>query len=235
MSVGAEVPPKGWAVAGKTGYLSHDCYNHAAALNYAYEDTSAGITILVDCDICVLYHGWDQLVVNQCRRSKVFGTAYRKGANYQNFPNVFFFAFPIELKNVLDLDFIPSVSSGESPDRVVLSSSGQAKRYGKKAGDQLKCDTGYRIADQCYKAGIEGVAMECIEQTDKRSQLPYVNDRHREMCLEKPTHMAEWHYDGKLFCTHKQASRNHPLDGEYGKAWKQKIDEFTMERDGAGL
>ena len=33
-------------------------------------------------------------------------------------------------------------------------------------------------------------------------------------------------YDGKVFTTHKQASRVHPLKDTWGKAWKDRIDLY---------
>ena len=43
--------------------------------------------------------------------------------------------------------------------------------------------------------------------------------------------MAEWHYEGKLFGTHKQAGTNHSLTkSNWGRAWKNRIDLYTQEK-----
>jgi hypothetical protein len=235
-SVGCERAPDGWEKAlDATDDLGHNCKNHADAMNQAYRlvGEDDGIILFVDADMCVLYKDWDLVLCNVLDVVDIFGTAFGDDSlQYHNFPNVFFFAFNSRIKKRLpELCFDPIISNnGESPARLCLSDEKIANVYGKSKGDILKCDTGCSLPEQCRD--IDRLSMPRVLGRDANSQLPYKDLKQKLFCNSKPLHMAEWHYNCKLFVTHKQASRNHPLDGKWGKVWKDRIDLYTKKEYG---
>ena len=62
--------------------------------------------------------------------------------------------------------------------------------------------------------------------TSKYSQLTFEDEQHKELCMQHPRHMSEWHYNGKLFGSHRHASRAFSMNSELGNAWKRKIDLY---------
>lgn len=235
-SVNAERLPDNWDCVGNSRDCKQNSMNHAAAMYEALKYIDSKITIFVDADICVLYDGWDNVIVNALDYRQVFGTAYGAGLNYQNFPNVFFFCFRSKLLKSINLDFNPLIQkNSESPVRYQITRRDEEIAYCKKIGDIIKCDTGYKLPLIFSRAGIVADYMPRVLGSEKGSLLPYVNEENKKFCEQKPEHMAEWHYKGKLYLTHKQASRSHALNSEWGIAWKKRIDKFTNEKCGVTL
>jgi hypothetical protein len=111
----------------------------------------------------------------------------------------------------------------------------EAEDFNRKVGDQMKCDTGWKLPLLIRSKGHTGKSMPHVLGKSKRSQLPFTSDEQRKTCLKKPEHMTEWHYGDKLFGTHKQASRNHPLTGDWGKIWVSRINAYTQKEYGVTL
>jgi len=233
-SVGSKRIPDGYKFECQTGDVGHNSSNHAQALNEAYRYVDHDIAIYVDSDMAVLYPGWDDVVVKELERYHCFGTAYDDPIKYQNFPMVYFFAFRSEILNTVYLDFRPDIVPGsDKPVRFKLP-AGKAEYFGKKPGEIIKCDTGWKIPEIMKKAGFTGSCMKPVPMTSKYSQLPFENEKHKNFCMQKPTHHCEWLYNGRLFTTHKQASRNHPINGRYGKAWRQRVDAYIRYLEETG-
>ena len=243
-SVGCERIPKGWdCVASVKADLSHNCLNHANAMHEALKHVKAANVVFVDADMCILYKDWDTVITYQLTNCDVWGTAFGEDSlQYHRFPNVFFFAFKKCILDLVDLDFNPKLSNGkESPVRYKLDNKLEAKLFHKNAGEIIKCDTGWRLP---LIIGRMGLRVGCIPRVlggDPDSQLPFRDDTQKNFCAQKPEHMAEWHYTNKrngetsLFCTHKQASRNHALDGKWGKEWKDRINLYLKVKYGFEL
>ena len=73
--------------------------------------------------------------------------------------------------------------------------------------------------------------MPCYLMESEKAKLPYMSESHKEFCNKKNITMEEWHYNGKLFATHKKHSRHHTLYSGWGLAWKQRVDLYLkMEK-----
>jgi len=230
--------PDGWECIGESGNCGHNSLNHAMAIHKALEHVKKNrcrYVIFCDPDICILYKDWDKVIRKQLEKVQFFGTAFQEGSKfYQKFPNVFFFCFRRHVLNMANLDFKPRIIKGlDSPVRKVIKGKRDVKAYNMPGGSILKCDTGYKLPEIAYNYSLYSNYMPMVLGKDNNSQLPFnVSITQYELCMKKPTHMAEFHYNGKLFCSHKQASRNHPLNKEYGKAWKDRIDLYTQKEFG---
>lgn len=228
-SVGAERLPKNYDCVAKSGDYGHNSTNHGMALNLALKYIESEYVIFVDCDMAVLYPNWDDVVVNELNKYDCFGTAYDDPLKYQNFPMIYFFGFRKYILDKVDLDFRPKITTGsEKPLRFKLSEE-DAKYFGKKPGELIKCDTGYNISYQIQKAGFKGKCMNPVLMKSKYSQLPFENEQHKKFAFKKINHNCEWHYKKKLFTTHKQASRSHPLYEKWGMSWKKRVDLYIKE------
>lgn len=232
-SINAERLPEGWEhVDSVRQDMKHNCINHANALHRALLHVKYSFVLFIDADMCMLQKNWDSILFNELNKASIWGTAFADDAlQYNRFPNVFFFAFKSSVLKMVDLDFSPKLRWGvESPVRYRITDPREATAFNKDTGDIIKCDTGWRLPLIAYKSGIKS---NCLPHS--LSQLPYRNEKQRVKCKQKPTHMATWSYKGKLFVTHKQSSRNHPLNGEWGKPWKSRINLYLKKEYGIKL
>jgi len=224
-SVGAEKLPRGYdcvAVAGETG---HNSLNHGIAMNLAQNHIQSDYVIFIDADMAIVYKGWDDIVVNELDKHDCFGVSYGHPSKYSNFPTIYFFAFRSYILDKVKLDFTPKLKKGsDSPAKIKLKS--EAKYFGKKPGHVLKCDTGWKLPLTIKGAGFSSNSMSMVNMKSKKSQLPFKDNNHKRICMQNPSHMSEWHYNGKLFTTHKQASRNHPITEGFGEAWKKRVELY---------
>ncbi len=234
-SVGCERLPVGWeCVASVKDDLSDNCLNDASAMHEALKHAKASTILFIDADMCMLHEGWDNILFNELNKASVWGTAFGDNSlQYNKFPNVFFFAFKSKMLKMVDLNFNPLLRDGvESPARYKIKDRREAKAFNKNIGDIIKCDTGWELPLICYKMAIKSAYMPRVLGKDVQSQLPFSNHEQRIKCMQKPEHMAEWHYQGKIFTSHKQASRNHALNGEWGKIWKERINLYLDKEYG---
>ena len=226
-SVGFDRVPKGYKLVGETGDMKHNSMSHAIALNSAQNYIDSDYVIFIDADMAILHKNWDDIIINELDKYDCFGGSYGHRLKYKNFPTVYLFCFRSYILNKIKLDFRPKLEKGiESPCRYKIVNPKEAKFFGKKVGSDLKCDTGWRLPLIIKGAGFSSNYMPMVTMTSKNSQLPFENNKHKKICMEHPSHMAEWHYKKKLFATHKQASRNHPINNTWGKAWKRRIDLY---------
>ena len=219
--------PKGWEVICTSKDYGQNSLNHAMGIHQSFDYVESDIVIFVDVDMAVLQKDWDKIVVDNVLENDCFGTAWGKEEKdkYQNFPNVFFFCTKKELIDKKALNFKPEVvGDTEKVSKHIVKDPMIAKHMSVPLGSTVKCDTGWLLPVEIKKLGYNGTAMPRII-FGQGTQLPYLGPKQIKKCGQKPAHMAEWHYKGKLFITHKQASRNHPLDGEWGSIWKQRIEE----------
>jgi len=225
-SVGVDALPNGFECVARAGDAGHNSMNHAIAMNLAQKYIESDYVVFVDADVAILYNNWDKVIIDRLSYDDCFGGGYANGIKYRNFPTVYLFAFRKSILDKVVLDFSPKISDGiESPVRIALSKD-EAGYYGMNAGEVIKCDTGWRLPKILKSAGFTGGTMPMVKMKSGKRILPFVDKHNKEICMKNPTHMCEWHYKNKLFATHKQASRNHPIDGEFGKAWKERVEAY---------
>lgn len=226
-SVGAERWPNGYKKLAKAGDGGHNSMTHSVALNLAQNYVTSDYVIFIDADMAILYQNWDDVIVNELNKYDCFGVSYADNElKYRNFPTVYLFCFRKHILDQTKLDFSPQITKGkDAPNRYKISSD-EAKIFDRKPGSLIKCDTGWKLPLLIKSMNFTSNSLPMILMTSKKSQLPFEDAAHKKFCLQKPTHHAEWHYNGKLFTTHKQASRNHPLGGDWGISWKKRIDMY---------
>jgi glycosyltransferase involved in cell wall biosynthesis len=226
-SVGTEKLPDGYKCVAKAGEAGHNSMNHAKALNLAQNYIDHDYVIFIDADMAILHKDWDDIIINELNNYDCFGTSYEPGIlKYEGFPTVYLFAFRSYILDKIKLDFSPDVTPGKDAPRRCVLAENEAHIFGRRPGGLLKRDTGWKLPLILKSAGFVGKAMTTVSMRSNKRQLPFEDKQHKKLCMKHPTHMCEWHYDGKLFTTHKQASRNHPLDGEWGNAWKKRIELY---------
>ena len=226
-SVGFDRVPKGYKLVGETGNMKHNSMSHALALNSAQNYIENDYVIFIDADMAILYKNWDDVIIKELNEYDCFGGSYEHGLKYKNFPTVYLFAFRSHILNKVKLDFSPKLKDGkESPCKYIIKNKKEANFFNKKVGSIIKCDTGWKLPLIIKEANFSSSSMPMILMTSKKSQLPFKDKKHKKLCMQKPTHMCEWHYNNKLFATHKQASRNHPLNKGWGKAWKERVELY---------
>ena len=224
--------PEGWNVICTSKDRGQNSLNHAEAIHQSFPYIKSDIAVFVDVDMAVLYQDWDKVVVKNVMQHGFFGTAWGHDEKdkYQDFPNVFFFCTKKEMIDRGILDFFPKVLVGtEKVAKKTIDNPVTAEAMGVRLGTVVKCDTGWSlpVLPKQYGYGSEVMPRVIFGQG---TQLPYANSKQKKKCKQKPSHMAEWHYNGKLFITHKQASRNHPLNGEWGSIWKSRIETYLGEK-----
>jgi len=227
--------PDGWTCVGSSPNLGHNSYNHAEAMQSALVNLinteMPDIAIFIDADTAVLYPNWDEIV---CKRIKdkcvCFGGDYGQAKHkYKNFPTVYMFAFNPKIAPILN--FYPALVDGkESVLKSKIKTKDLANVVGLPVGSLFKQDTGWALPCIIKNAGYSGYAMPRVLCGNGGEQLPYKNGNMRDLCIQKPEHMCEWHYKGKAFFTHKQASRNHPLNESVGAIWKWRIEKYFEEK-----
>lgn len=217
---------------------THGSMNHALGLNIVPKFVSSNYVLIVDCDIVVTYRGWDVVLLDKLKEFDCFGFDFgRDGPRYRGFPGVFFFGFRSDILNKVTLDWRPRTKpDGTSLYKYNVSDSVEARYMGVKIGSCIKCDTGWRIPIIVRDAGFSGGCLNRVLGGERDSLLPFSGVKQRNFCLQKPEHMAEWHFGGKLFGSHKQASRSHHLyDSEWGRVWHERVNSYVMSTYGVNI
>ena len=230
-SVGCDRIPDGYELVVEAGDMEHVSMNHGTAINLALDYIEADYIIFIDADIAILYKNWDQVIINELNKYDCFGGAFGNWLRkYRHFPSVYLFAFRSHILDKVKLDFTPKLIKAKQHtkrhiDKYRLSEE-EASYFKMKSGKSIHCDTGWSIPYTIKKAGLTFNAMNALLMTSKKAQLPFEDIQHKELCMERPRHMSEWHYDGKLFASHKHASRAHPINSGLGDAWKRRVELY---------
>lgn len=232
-SVGADRIPEGYKLVAEAKDMNHDSMSHAAALNLAQEYIENDYVIFIDVDMAIVYKNWDDVIVNKLNEYDCFGAAFpNRLRKYRNFPSVYLFAFRSHILDKIKLDFSPKFLKGQRSTRNYIVGKKEADYFGMKVGKTLHCDTGWRVPSMIIEAGFTSNAISAVPMVSEERQLPFENEQHEKMCMKHPKHMSEWHYKGKLFATHKHASRIHPLTSGFGEAWKRRVELYIKEIEG---
>lgn len=231
--------PEGFECVGKVPNWQnrgHASMNHSLGIHEGLKHVKSDYGILMDADIAILYPGWDEVVLKYLDDGyDCFGWNFGpKGPRYRNFPGVFFFAFNRTVLDKVQLDFSPILQKGsDSPMKETITDPVKAKYLGCKVGDVVKHDTAAMVPITMKNAGMKGFAIPRVLGSDKAHLLPFGDKTTKKFCLTKKEHMCEWHYNGKLFGTHKQAGRSHHLhDSKWGRTWHRRINLYTESNFG---
>jgi hypothetical protein len=227
-SVGCDGVPDGWEYSGVGEDYGHSSKNHASAINTAVFHfqqvrNTGDVFILCDADMVILERGWD-LHCN-LRSRECFGVSNGDSrSRYVDFPTVYFMATTAAWA----FDFVPDIC-GESPKRITREEAvsrycGAEQFVG--ANKTIKCDTGWLMPRGSWS--LDAVtALPRIWSRDPAAKLPFKNDAMRARCLAKKEHQCEWHHNGQLFASHKQACRSHSLHGsQEGRDWYWRVNEW---------
>ena len=231
VSGNTNVFPQGFEYIGRTKQERiSSSYNHSIAVNKSLGYIKSEYAVIIDADIALLYRGWDDVIVNELDTGvSCFGFNRPR----ENFPSVFLFSFKKDLLNKVVLDFRPKVSlNEESVNRYYIDSEAEAKYRHSHIKGLVKCDTGWKLP-MILKG--DGKCMDCVLSKNPLHQLPFSSAGQKRICLKKSEHMCEWHYNGKIFGTHKQASRAHRIDGFYGRIWRKRINMYIKNEYGFTL
>lgn len=230
-SVGCDRMPSGYKVVGKSKNMKHVSMNHGEALNLAQDYIESEYVIFIDADIAILYKNWDKVIIDELNKYDCFGgefgTWLRK---YRNFPSVYLFAFRSHILEKVKLDFLPKLTKNERHISKYKLTEEESDYFGMPFGKSISCDTGWNIPFLFKKSGFTFNSMKAIVMKSKKMKLPFEDVQHMELCFRKnPKHMSEWHYKGKLFGTHRHASRVNPLNSEMGEAWKRRVELYIKK------
>jgi len=236
-SVGAERLPEGYECVAKSCDADHNSKKHAEAMNLALNYIESDYVIFIDSDVAILYHGWDDVIVNKLNKYNCFGGAYGESkdkfniSRYKKFPTVNFFAFRADILDKVKLDFYPfkDIKNKEPIFRYNISNKKESKIFGIKRGKLFTCDTGWKLPLIFSENKLSSDYMPMFLMNSKYSQLPFEDNNHKKFCFKRVFCMNEWHYNNKLFATHKKLGRHHTLDGKWGTAWKRRIDLYIKE------
>lgn len=236
---GDDKPLEGWECIGQTPSIGHNSGNHGVALDYAYkyaQERPEANWIFVDADIAITYIDWDLAITGRLEKVDCTGFAYGSdGPRYRDFPCVFFIAMNDNFLKC-DVNWAPALVPGQKAvRRVEIKSEDMAAATGLKIGEQIKCDTGWHIPFDTKKHLRGWGWLERTLGCEKGRLLPYKDKHMRKTCDTRREHMAEWHLDGKLFGTHKQASRSMAFDSDWGKIWRWRINEYCKSEHGKEL
>ena len=221
----AERIPDGWEhMADIEVNNASNSYCHADGMHKAIEllsDTFVKDIIFVDADTVILYQDWDKVITTELNKFDIFGWAKT------SYPSVFFFAFRRDILSNISMDFFPVVGeNGETPIKKQIKTEKESKEFGIPIWGSVKCDTGWRIPQLAYRASLRvNATMKRVYGKDRRRQLT-MPEEYKDIYKSNPEHMAEYHWNGQIYGSHRQASRNCPMDSEQGKAWKARINEY---------
>jgi len=232
-SVNAGAMPKRFEHCGKTGQFGQNSLNHAMALHKALEVATSPYVIFADADIALTYKGWDNVVVQTLNKgNSCFGFAWGNDEKrrYRNFPNVLFFCFKRELLKKVKLDFRPRVKGDKVRKHIVTKEEAAFMHRRKNA--IVKCDTGWLLPVTLGRANCNGVPIPLCRGGSKRSKMPFRSRSERKVFNRNKTHMTEYHWEGDLFGSHLQASRNIPFNSAYTKVWRNRINDYVLNKYG---
>jgi len=234
-SIGCERMPKGYEVVGNSIDMEHVSMNHAEAINIAQKYVESDYVIFTDCDIAILYKNWDQLIIDELNKFDCFGGTFGMKKKYENFPSVYFFSFRSYILDKIKLNFYPKLTKNKNLLAKYKLNKEESRYLKMKEGTIIRCDTGWSIPFQIKEAGFTFNQMRSFNMYSKKSLMTFEDKRHKTLCMQKPKHMSEWHYKGKVFASHRHASYGNPLNEPMGDAWKRRVELYIEKYEGGLL
>jgi len=219
--------PKGYQLVGNSEITGQVSMNHSKALHLAQKYIESEYVIFIDADVSILYKDWDQVIIDELNKYDCFGGAFVNGLRkYRHFPSVYLFAFRSSILNKIQLDFSPKLRKDNNKVCRLKLDKKNAFYCNMREGQSIHCDTGWRIPFIIRKAKLTYNVMDAVPIISSKIKLHFENKQQEKICKQKPRHMSEWHYNGKLFATHKHTSGAHALDSKPGMAWKQRVETY---------
>jgi len=221
--------PEGYKLVCNSKDLGQVSMNHAEALHSAQNYIESDYVIFIDSDVAILYQDWDQVIIDELNKNDCFGGAFvNRLKKYRDFPSVYLFSFRSHILNKVQLDFYPKLRKDNKLKNCSHKlNKEEAYYYNMSEGQYIHCDTGWKLPFIIRKVGITYNVMNAIPITSENIQLPFEDKSQKEICISKPKHMSEWHYNGKLFAAHKHASYGvDDLKSERCSVWKKRVDLY---------
>jgi hypothetical protein len=244
-SISVDFWPKGWQHVGKTSDYTNGSVSHAvalhSALSYIEREEGDKHIVFIDADICMLYKGWDKVVVNKLEKYAAFGLGYPKEGyrnyHYYNFPSPHMFCFHTRLLRKIRLNFMPltlDYQNNINVKRIRIRNDKESKLFNRKLKEKIKCDTGWLMPEIFEGAGLKTKALDMLYNHQKGIKLPWESYVQQHRAANKwARFMSEWHYLGKLFATHKKETKRGTLATDnIALVWKQRIDMYTIKEYG---
>jgi hypothetical protein len=222
--------PNGWDYVADVSDVSGELVNsarHALAMHKAMEHFASDEIVYVDADIYIFYKGWDKVVHSQLQKHGVFGfesNTKRTGG----FPTVYFFAFQRVVGKYLHFGVETEINrrGALAVRRFKIETYRQTEMYGMPIGAQVKCDTGWKLRSDCVCNGFSWNTIPHISALSDFRQMPITCQDDADILNLYPGHQDEWHWEGKLFGTHKQASRSHGFETPEALSWRRRIKAY---------
>ena len=233
--------PKGWFWCGKTKKGDCASKSHINAIDFVLgriPKNNEIYNVFIDVDMCVLYKGWDNVIVKELDKVDCWGGGYNNHTQkIRGFPSPHLLCFKSELLKKIYPDF--SMRKGKSIKSCERRrvKPGEENIYGRTVGANIKCDTGWYLPMQFHKAGLTWSAMEMLYSKFSNVLLPFKDQKQKEDCEKDNSfyQQSEWHYNNKLFAAHKKTyilAPAHRFNAKYGKIWRERIDMYTEKEFG---
>ncbi len=240
-SLNVERLPNGFKRVCKSGGRNEkNSMKHAIAMENALAYIESDYVIFVDMDVAIVYKGWDDVIINELNKYDCFGGSYSNDMKdefskirYKNFPRVNFFCFRSDILKKISLDFKQFNDSKKSVPRTKITKK-DSDIFEMKTGSILACDTGWKLPLIFKKNNLTYNFMPCYLLGGKKSKFPFINTKHKTTCLSQKRSIEEWHYNKKLFATHKRLSRSkyhHLYESDWGSSWRKGVEFYMQQQE----
>lgn len=177
-------------------------HTHALSLNCIanFIPADSDVVIVVDCDVAVLQHNWDELIVNELQNTHCIGTPKHKGTL-----SVYFTAFRSEVYRKIHPNFLPGDNKEIAAKWHTISNDKESQYLGIKKGEKIVLDTGWRVAKQLAK---KGYTFKLFEYVYSDKGVPKYLYKHK----------------GNPFVTHFGGSHKKAFSSDLCKQWKGYVE-----------
>lgn len=211
----AEKLPTHWIKLGeRKENLKCGSLNNGACLNILstmLEFRSDIINVFIDPDIAILLKYWDRYLVSFLD-TKYDCVSIADFYPDRKQPSVMFLAFKnFPNKKIETPNFSTKIVKHKNSSKVTLI-----------VRDGRKQDAGCRIPTIFNRI----LTLPFIRFNSPESLLPRIPQDVIHKLKIGSANMSEWQIDGDVFCSHKQESYTHPIDGLGGTFWKNRCLEY---------
>lgn len=209
---------------------------HQYLLNKSYEMIpETDYVILCDCDIVFLYNEWDVIIVNKLNDVDIFGAPYSQDdkKRYQKFPNTRLFCYNYRKLKDIKLNFNCWIyKNGIIKDELSRKlNKNDAEILNKSEGSVFRYDTGCNLPFIAYDNKLSSECLKVVEANCEKVQLlPRVFD------IYNTRNQVEYHYNGKIFATHKHGCHKNAFNYIINKKrengiilWEDKIIDYMKK------
>ena len=223
---------------------------HAFGLDYATQTIETPYTLVIDPDIHVFKHHWDEFLVNELNKAQAvaIGAPYPfwKLGKYHNFPSPPFLLYKTSVFKTMGLDWTPFPH--EPLRRLYYFMARQIVRMGlfctrrrlsqrtnlKKIAQQLESffgvcapDTGWRIAAGANDNSLKSLLFEEVDGMNTQfSQIPYA-----KALGVLADEFELYQYENEPILTHKYSTSGYLWKTERGRDHQYWIDAIQQIED----